>query len=398
MIYMVRSHLKEQAYYEKIYDKITIELCRDKEEIMRKVYDKAKAKGFPEVEDKSKDSELEAIRVFNMIHYFEVELLAGERWEKRSDMIQEWMSECAAKDQRLSEARLSVEPLCFHCGKSGLRIMDKDLHFRSNNYEQEEVLFTLECLACDKRSGIWQDGVPWEHMSTNCPKCSQTMSEKSKRTKYVITTTYTCPNCSHTFSDRLKLHIKISDEKPDKYWDEDKTRFVLTDEMGKKYLESRRNLEGLAKLGKEFKERQDNKELYDAVAGIKKVNIGQLDGVLKRSIEKAGYTELTFEKPDISRDVCVGFSCLDGKSDRSEQDSRKQLKKIVETALAETNWRLMSDGISYRLGYLSARVRAYEREEDLIKIVARQKSKKAKVGQGHGKDYLVGKDSTKIIL
>jgi len=60
---------------------------------------------------------------------------------------------------------------------------------------------------------------------------------------------------------------------------------------------------------------------------------------------------------------------LDSKSDRKDYDSRKTLKKLVDSALEETNWRLMSDGISYRLGYLNGRVKAYESEEDLRKLV-----------------------------
>ena len=32
-------------------------------------------------------------------------------------------------------------------------------------------------------------------------------------------------------------------------------------------------------------------------------------------------------------------------------------------------WRLMSDGIHYRLGLLGGRLRAYEREEELVTIV-----------------------------
>ncbi len=31
----------------------------------------------------------------------------------------------------------------------------------------------------------------------------------------------------------------------------------------------------------------------------------------------------------------------------------------------------MSEGINYRLGYLSGKLKGYEREEDLIKIVAK---------------------------
>lgn len=36
---------------------------------------------------------------------------------------------------------------------------------------------------------------------------------------------------------------------------------------------------------------------------------------------------------------------------------------------ADTNWRLMTDGISYRTGILTGRLRAYETEEDLLRLV-----------------------------
>jgi len=69
-------------------------------------------------------------------------------------------------------------------------------------------------------------------------------------------------------------------------------------------------------------------------------------------------------------------------------------------------WRLMSDGISYRLGYLNGRVRAYEREEDLKQLVIKSKklmtSKKDEVPSGlDGKDNkwsLDGPDGKRIIL
>ncbi len=57
------------------------------------------------------------------------------------------------------------------------------------------------------------------------------------------------------------------------------------------------------------------------------------------------------------------------KGDREEYDSKKALKKLIEGILADTTWRLMSDGISYRLGILTGRLKAHEREEDLMKLV-----------------------------
>jgi hypothetical protein len=76
------------------------------------------------------------------------------------------------------------------------------------------------------------------------------------------------------------------------------------------------------------------------------------------------------------KEVTIDFSCLDDKSDRDDYDSRKTLKKSIDKALEETNWRLMSSGISYRLGYLSGSLRAYESDEDIKKLVMKSKNLK----------------------
>ncbi|OYX52999.1 hypothetical protein B7Y92_04245 [Candidatus Saccharibacteria bacterium 32-50-13] len=88
----------------------------------------------------------------------------------------------------------------------------------------------------------------------------------------------------------------------------------------------------------------------------------------------------------MGRDVYVGFSCLDSKSDRKDYDSRKTLKKLVDSALEDTNWRLMTDEISYRLGYLNGRVKAYESEEDLKKLAMKSKNLKPKQTSGDATD------------
>ena len=70
----------------------------------------------------------------------------------------------------------------------------------------------------------------------------------------------------------------------------------------------------------------------------------------------------------MGRYVTVPFVVQDGKADRVEYDSKTQLKKLINIALDKTNWRLMSDGVSYRVGYLSGKLRCHETEEDLIEI------------------------------
>lgn len=94
-----------------------------------------------------------------------------------------------------------------------------------------------------------------------------------------------------------------------------------------------------------------------------KPKIAELTPILQSRLEKAGYVEFSLDKPEVGKIVYIGFSCLDSKSDRRDYESRKTLQTTVRKAFSDTNWRLASDGIAYRLGYLTGRLRAYENED-----------------------------------
>lgn len=67
--------------------------------------------------------------------------------------------------------------------------------------------------------------------------------------------------------------------------------------------------------------------------------------------------------------MIIEFTVQDGRVERGEYDSRKELKRAIDSALLNTNWKLMSEGVGYRLGILSGRLKGLEREEDLIKLI-----------------------------
>lgn len=47
-----------------------------------------------------------------------------------------------------------------------------------------------------------------------------------------------------------------------------------------------------------------------------------------------------------------------------------KLKKTVNSVLVDINWRMMSEGVNYRLGILSGRLKGYEREEDIVAMLS----------------------------
>ena len=325
------------------------------------------------------------------------------RYENREQYITESMAKDEAKDNQIAAARLTEEPYCHHCGKQGLRIIDKSLMHRHENAkydDPEEVLFMLKCPHCDKNSAFWEDGTAWKPKPKLCPKCKAEVTHKTTATKTAITFIYTCPSCGHSYKD--KMDLKDKKEEPDPDFDKDRVHFCLVDkEFRDKLYAIKEGFERMAKLGKKFKEKEDNKHIYDAVAELKQPKITELSKLLAPMLEKAGYTEFGFDKPEMGRDVFVGFSCLDNKSGREDYDSRNMLKKLVTKVLEGTNWRLTTDGISYRLGYLTGRLHAYEREEDLKRLVMQEQKLKSKSTVKEDPDNnrrIKGKDGREIIL
>ncbi len=393
--------LKKHQYYENLYDKLTIESARRGMTHYDKFYADFENK-LPKVEKIDKPGNAFLLNIF----YMETvgnELL--DRYENRDSKIQEWIRRDQAKDEQISSARLPEEPSCHHCHKQGLRIIDKSLMHRGETYEiddPEEVLFMLRCPHCDKNSAFWEDGTPWKTKPIVCPNCQSEVTHKTSKTKKAITITYTCTACKHSFNDKMNLTNK--DEKSDPEFEKDRHHFCLQDkEFHERLFKMRHDFIEMARLGKQFKEKENNKYLYDAMKEMKKPKIAELTTILAPALEKAGYIDFSLDKPEIGKDVVVGFNCLDGENDRNDRDSEKLLKKTVEIALEDTNWRLMSDGISYRLGYLNGRLRAYEHEEDLKKLVERDiktgKLKKPDIPKSDsGPRKLKAPDGTDIIL
>lgn len=388
---------KPRKYYEDLYDHTTVEFGRRDTETFNGLYDKF----FEIMPDEPRNSH-RAILHLNLIYMVFVGNNLLDRYDKREESIREWIARDEAKDARVTTARLTKEPICQHCGATGLRLTDKMLHYRNNFDDPEEVLFFLKCSECHKNNAVWEDGEVLEHKDTLCPKCNAAMTEKSVRKAKIITTTHTCPSCKHQYKSKFDLTPKKEEIDPD--FEADRKIYCLQDEKIRQELrDGKWRLEEMARLGKEWKERADNQDLYDAIADLKKPKIAELTGLLVPLLEKAGFVELNLDRPEMGKYASVSFSCLDSKADREDAVSRKTLQKAVKGALEPTNWRLTSEGISYRLGYLSGKLRAYEGEEDLKKLITKdmlQKTKEWRLDKVSKKNpYIVkGKDGGTIIL
>ncbi|MBD3330195.1 hypothetical protein GF354_01535 [Candidatus Peregrinibacteria bacterium] len=340
------KYLKDRSYYEDLYDKGTVEWGLWHEEYF---FNRAKDK---KVNKLSKEMAKGLCRIY--LYFY-----TGDRYVKREDCINKWM-ERDRKEDDLLENTLLPEALCFMCGEP-MEFAHK--HLKTDFKEDEpHVEFIFHCKECEVSSVFNNKGrddrIPWQ-----CPDCKRRLDIKHKRKNDVITTKEHCNFCGYHHEDKLDLSIKPEVEKSPtmaelKKFREDKLRFCLSPQEGMKYMESVANLERLNKIIGEIKEK-------DRKPKVKVLSIKEVQKQLKEVLKASGCENVTFSDPDTVGDVVFKFKAIDSR-ERGAYDARKIVKKAVITKFTGTNWALMSDGVTYRLGILEGRLKGKEYSEDII--------------------------------
>ncbi len=358
------SYLKSEQYYNHLHDRLTVEQCHWIENFHKAYKPKESTGKYPkELRD--------AVLAYG--HDLRLLFETGERYLRKADTIREWMERDRAKDEFFDSARAPSNIRCLKCG-SLMGATFKDL-WDTNG--KDRVLFMFDCSrGCLPRRSFFDNGEEWKREPRQCAKCKGATEESHQRTGQRVITTSTCTRCSHQEKDELDLSSK--QEVVDEDFEKDRQRFCLSEEKAQEYVKTKQWFEDVKKFVEDMKEREANKDVYDAVATLKKLTIIELQNLLIPIVDQAGYSKFELGKPDISRNVAVEFSTQDSKPGREEYDSIHQLRKLIQKTLEGTNWRLMSEGISYRLGFLGGRMRGYEREEDLLELVRAHENKLAK--------------------
>lgn len=350
------QHLKDHIYYSELYDKFTIEKCQRWE---KKKYqddiDKLKGK-------EKKVGEIKKQWAENVVSPLALYFMKFERATKKSETIQEWMERDRAKDEKLANTREPEGVRCLGCSSLLEKCISRDL--MDNHRGKEAILFMFECARCSSRRAYWENGKEWEHKPT-CTKCKSEVQSENTKKDNVIITKYSCLHCGNTETDILDLN-ESKEEKIDPNFEANRKKYCLPESEGAEVM---RKMERTAKLLDGLKEKDENKNLYDAIEKIKKLTIIELEKLLVPILEKAGYIKFQLSNPEIEKYAIVPFGVHDSKSDRSKMASEYDLKRLLKKTLEGTNWRLMSDGVNCRLGYLQGRLKGVEGEENLKKII-----------------------------
>jgi len=288
----------------------------------------------------------------------------GERHRDREKTVQEWILNDRKKDETLDKATIPSGIHCTSCN-SRMEITHKDLDV----YDESRVLFMFDCPKCGKSRAFYNDGEEWCYKPPKCSKCGTQYKHSNKKDGNKLITVLDCPNCTNKEEIVIDLDEKYVTPTIEPITAQDKEKYLLNDADAAEYTGFCLHLADATKALNNEQEREKHKDLYDKVAKIKQLKISEVEKLLAEISTGVDYAKFQFGKPDTGRYFIVAFSAEDTKATREEYDSKHDLLKAFEDALKETNWRVMSDGISYRAGYLMGRVRCYEKEEDILLLV-----------------------------
>lgn len=358
---MDEKYLKPYQYYVDLYDKLTVEYFRDKEKRWRVPVTEKK-----EGEDESALQERLKAVITNTWSNVAIEIMKPAKYRDKKKTIQEWMK----RDQEYDDIYQKAVPIshiqCLTCN----RMMFVSMKTLDIGYKDKptRVLFMYDCpLGHLPRRAFYNDGEEYRHSPTVCSKCRFAVDEKTERNGQLLKITATCKQCGNV--DITDFDFSPKEEKPDPDFVKDRERFCLTDEEGEKEIGELVSFEARMKLLDEQRVKDSKCELYDKAKLLKKLTIVQLEELLVPVLEKSNFIKLILKEPETNRDFILPFVVYDSKPDRTDAVSSSDLKKIVVSTLKGTNWKLMNDSVMYRMGMLEGRLKGYEREDDLVKLI-----------------------------
>ena len=357
--FYMEKHLKDKQYYIDLYDKFTVERCREVEEIHKNA-------NYAEKIAKQEGKDINLQPLADTVHEIRMYYLTGEYYEKKDKTIRKWEEEAKARDDLYESAQAPENISCLTCDHL-MFVSSKtfDLGYKDT---PDRVMFFYDCpLEHLPHRVFYNTGEEYIIKPSVCSKCHSSVTEDHKKTKVGVSVTRTCTKCSHIETEEMDFSTKK--EKPDMDFVKDRARFCLSKEEGEKFLTDKFHSESFGKMMDEWKEKDAKKPLYDKVAQLKKLTILQLEELLAPVLESNKYIKFHMKDPETGRDLFVPFVVYDGDEKRDEYSSVQTVHKLIKKSLEGTNWRLMSEGARYRLGMLEGRLRAYEREEDLLKLV-----------------------------
>ena len=356
----VGTYVYSEQHYIDLYDLYTIEECLEIIDVYKTVYQKCNK------EDQFKDmTQKEKLKNINWLIDKSLKLTKANRYKDKPKTIEKWIE----KDKERQKIYDMATPKDYYCRKCNVVMPQISKTF----YIENNVLFMYRCDICKHTEAYYSDGREYTFDKDLCPKCKTELKSKAKlfKSKNKVITYYSCPKCDYKKQDELSIdHSEFETKKNE---DRDKlekyrNKFVFNNKDGDTWIEILKALE-YSSFAKADETRKVDNPINERLAKIKKLQLTEIEKLLIKIFNGAGYTNLCFGKPEIGEYVEVSFTLQNEISNKKIKLIDNEIKKLLEKALEDTNWRLIKGSVSIRLGVIVGKLIGYEYDSDLIKIL-----------------------------
>ncbi|MDD5197405.1 MAG: hypothetical protein PHN60_00935 [Candidatus Gracilibacteria bacterium] len=344
------GYLKEEYYYQDLYDHRVVDACRKIEK---------------EYRDKPPEYVGKRLVTSNIDQFFiaqEASILGRDR-EKT---IGWWMDSDRRKDELLKSTLIPKKVCCDKCGKP-TRFFAKTIKTLIKEKLETHVLFVFRCDKCVKYKAIYDNGESIEYKIQKCPNCkadSEALYVELREHSFHVF--IFCKNCR--CHDEEEIDLSSSPKELDIEFEKDRARFCYSKEKAEKQFQWFVDLyEDIGRILDISEQKKKQKPLYDKFSQVKRMNVGILQKYLDEELSKEGYIGLKLEKPDTSTDIRVHFSVMDQTGEKDRYKITKIFRAKLKLLLENTNWEMANgERLQNRLGILSGQLRGIDSEYILM--------------------------------
>lgn len=348
----MENYRKTDQYYIDKYDRMTIERLKELE-----AQEVQELRG---VTDPMLRLEIKARHEIGNRQFKHVAIMFARN---RESTIRDWMLKDERQDRLVAQHPIPKGVTCDTCGET--------MQFCMHDFDVDGIplLFFFECPQHHPpRKVLHPDGRRHYFPKITCIKCGHEVRYESYKANNILYSTTTCPGCEEV--EKEEIHLTHYAKKLLPVAQEDRQKYCLSFLTARTFVEDLESLANMFESLDASKKEQELRELY-GVDKIERLKIPAMESRIQDILEKAGFTKIAFDRPQIKTHTILPFSMQDP-TDRDEQESSKLASTAIKTDLLPTNWRLNGQ-IDYRLGYLTGKLKAYESDEDLLKLAKEQK-------------------------
>ena len=317
-----------------------------------------------------------AVASYEIVRHITLLTIKGHNADKKEECLRRWQERDQLQEKLLESAQPQKNISCQTCHEF-LNFDFKTSWSRMN--EPDRVLLFYSCPNnCLPNRAYFDDGEEYISEPTLCTKCKGSTTRESKRNENIVTTIWCCKVCGHEDIDEYDFNHKEKEENP---IDENLRKEYCMDEKElESYRQMKRDMEGFSAFMEKSKAQHEDTKTNKRMESLRKLRVTGLQERLTKVLEKNGMTKVELSNPTNDRGLKVRLTMLDSQQSRSDQESKKVVKKVLVASLHNTNWRLIHSSLESTLGAICGELHGYTSDDEIRKIIEKENATNLKIG------------------